>query len=231
MFVKLATLPETAPRRDDLASSVAFSALSLAFCSDSQTVNSSPATGTPFKPRTLTGIDGPATSIFSPVADSMARIFPYTSPTDTGSPTFKVPAWTNKVEIEPLCLSNCASMTEPNANLFGLEESSLISDCKAIVSSKSSMPSPVFAEIGIIGVSPPHSSQVKPTLAISPRTNSISAAGLSILLMATIIGTSAACACATASSVCGLNPSSAATMMMAMSVTLAPLARMAENAS
>ena len=54
---------------------------------------------------------------------------------------------------------------------------------------------------------------------------------MSILLSATTIGTPAARACAMASSVCGRTPSSAATTMMAMSVTRVPRARMAEKAS
>jgi hypothetical protein len=45
------------------------------------------------------------------------------------------------------------------------------------------------------------------------------------------IGTSAACAWLSASTVCGITPSSAATTRIAMSVTLAPRARMAVNAS
>jgi hypothetical protein len=50
------------------------------------------------------------------------------------------------------------------------------------------------------------------------------------LLIATTMGTPAARACETASSVCGRIPSSAATMMIAMSVTRAPRARIAEKA-
>ncbi|COY20134.1 Uncharacterised protein [Mycobacterium tuberculosis] len=58
-----------------------------------------------------------------------------------------------------------------------------------------------------------------------------SAPSLSILLTATTIGTSAACAWLMASTVCGITPSSAATTKMAISVALAPRARMAVNAS
>jgi hypothetical protein len=54
---------------------------------------------------------------------------------------------------------------------------------------------------------------------------------LSTLLTATTIGTSAAWAWFRASMVCGFTPSSAATTRTAMSVTLAPRARMAVNAS
>ena len=55
--------------------------------------------------------------------------------------------------------------------------------------------------------------------------------GLSILLIATMIGTFAALAWSMASSVCGITPSSAATTSTTMSVTLAPRARMRVNAS
>ncbi len=66
---------------------------------------------------------------------------------------------------------------------------------------------------------------------LGPRTLVGSAPSLSILLTATTIGTSAAWAWLSASIVCGLTPSSAATTRTAMSVTCAPRARMAVNAS
>ena len=55
--------------------------------------------------------------------------------------------------------------------------------------------------------------------------------GRSILFSATTIGTSAARAWLIASSVCGITPSSAATTSTAISVTLAPRARISVNAS
>ncbi len=58
-----------------------------------------------------------------------------------------------------------------------------------------------------------------------------SASDLSILLTATISGTPAALACCTASMVCGMTPSSAATTSTTMSVSLAPRARIDENAA
>ena len=64
----------------------------------------------------------------------------------------------------------------------------------------------------------------------SVRTRVGSAPSLSILLTATMIGTSAALAWSMASLVCGRAPSSAATTITAMSVTRAPRARMAVNA-
>jgi hypothetical protein len=51
------------------------------------------------------------------------------------------------------------------------------------------------------------------------------------LFTATTIGTSAARACEIDSRVCGITESSAATTSTAMSVTFAPRARMAVNAS
>ncbi len=57
------------------------------------------------------------------------------------------------------------------------------------------------------------------------------APGLSILLIATMIGTPAALAWLMASMVCGITPSSAATTRMTTSVTLAPRARIAVKAA
>ena len=70
-----------------------------------------------------------------------------------------------------------------------------------------------------------------PRSASSLFTRSGFAPGLSILLMATTIGTSAAFAWSIASMVWGMTPSSAATTRTMMSVTWAPRARMAVNAS
>ena len=57
------------------------------------------------------------------------------------------------------------------------------------------------------------------------------ASGLSILLMATMMGMLAALAWLMDSTVWGMMPSSAATTRMATSVIMAPRARMAVNAS
>ena len=93
------------------------------------------------------------------------------------------------------------------------------------------MPSPRFAEVWTKIVCPPQSSGTSPWLDSSRFTRSGSAPGLSILFTATMMGTSAALAWFTASTVCGITPSSAATTRMTMSVALAPRARMAVNAS
>jgi len=93
------------------------------------------------------------------------------------------------------------------------------------------MPSPVCAETSIIAVSPPHSSDRRFRADSCWRTFSGCASARSHLLIATTIGTSAARAWASASSVCGITPSSAATMRITMSVRRAPRARIAVNAS
>ena len=80
-------------------------------------------------------------------------------------------------------------------------------------------------------VSPPQSSGIRPRSASSFLTRSGLALGLSILLIATTIGTLAARAWSIASTVCGMTPSSAATTSTTMSVTLAPRARIMVNAS
>ena len=93
------------------------------------------------------------------------------------------------------------------------------------------MPCFFSAEISAAGVSPPQSSSSTPWSASSFLTRSTLALGLSILLIATTIGTFAALAWSIASIVCGITPSSAATTSTTMSVTLAPRARIAVKAS
>ena len=93
------------------------------------------------------------------------------------------------------------------------------------------MPSFFFAEMSTNMFCPPHSSGMMPYSVSSWRTRVGSAPGLSILLTATMMGTSAAFAWLMDSMVCGMTPSSAATIRMTMSVTFAPRARMAVNVS
>ena len=78
---------------------------------------------------------------------------------------------------------------------------------------------------------PPQSSGISSYSESSCFTLSIFAAGLSILLIATIISTPAAFAWLIASTVCGITPSSAATTSTAISVACAPRIRIAVNAS
>ena len=122
-------------------------------------------------------------------------------------------------------------MTMPRAGAFFGAFSSSTSACSRIASSSSSMPAPVFADTGMNCASPPYSSGITLSATSSCLTRSRFASGLSILLIATTIGTLPAFACAIASFVCGITPSSAATTRITMSVTFAPRARIAVNAS
>ena len=90
---------------------------------------------------------------------------------------------------------------------------------------------PVLAEMGHTMVSPPHSSHTSPYSVSCCLMRSGLASGLSILLMATMMGIPAALAWLMDSTVWGMMPSSAATTRMAISVTMAPRARMEVKAS
>ena len=87
------------------------------------------------------------------------------------------------------------------------------------------------AETSTNSVVPPNSSATRPYSVSWARTRAGSAPSLSILLTATTIGTPAAWAWLSASVVCGLTPSSAATTRTTRSVVSAPRARMAVKAS
>ena len=93
------------------------------------------------------------------------------------------------------------------------------------------MPMLLSADTSTNITSPPYSSATRPNSVSCWRTLAGLAPTLSILFTATTIGTFAAWAWFSASTVCGMMPSSAATTRMAMSVTCAPRARMAVNAS
>ena len=108
------------------------------------------------------------------------------------SPILSVPFCTMRVATGPLPFSKLLSMTTARAGLFGLAFSSKISAWSKIVSNKSSIPSPVLAEICTNSYSPPHSSGVNPSSAASALTLSVLASGLSILFTAMIIGAFAA---------------------------------------
>ncbi len=89
----------------------------------------------------------------------------------------------------------------------------------------------MVAETSTNIVSPPYSSATRLYSVSCWRILAGLAPSLSTLLTATTIGTPAAWAWFSASMVCGMTPSSAATTSTAMSVTLAPRARMAVKAS
>ena len=93
------------------------------------------------------------------------------------------------------------------------------------------MPVPCLAEIGTVIVLPPQSSGIRLSAAKSCLTLSILASGLSILLIATIIGRPADFIILIDSFFWGWMLSSAAITKMAISATLAPRDLMAEKAS
>ena len=183
------------------------------------------------RPRTTTALDGPALVTRLPLSFSSARTRPNVSPTTMMSPTLSVPVWTSAVATGPRPLSSWASTIVPIAGRFGLALSSWRSATSRIISISSSRPRRVLAETGTSGTSPPYSSTTMPASVSSVLTRSGLASGLSILLSAMTIGTLAALAWLIASSVWGMTPSSAATTTTAMSVTRAPRARIAVNAS
>ena len=123
-------------------------------------------------------------------------------------------------------------MATPWASMPGFaRRSRAASAVSTIASSSSSRPVRATAETSTNMVSPPNSSATSPYSVSWPRTLVGSAPTLSILFTATTTGTSAAVAWLSASMVCGITPSSAATTSTAMSVDFAPRARMAVNAS
>ena len=207
------------------------SAISRARFSLSTTANWSPASGVPFRPRISTGILGPACSIGWPFSSSIARTRPNWVPASTTSPRRSVPDWISSDATGPRPLSRRDSITIPCAGTSLAAVNSSTSACSNTASSSSLTPSPVRAETLINWVSPPQASGMTSWAASSFLTRSGSAPSLSILFTATISGTPAARACCTASIVCGITPSSAATTRMTMSVLLAPRARIAVKAA
>ena len=161
----------------------------------------------------------------------MARTLPTAIPATITSPAWSVPFCTSKVAMGPRPLSSLASITVPLAVRSGLAFSSCISATSKMVSSNLSMPIFVLADTGTQITLPPHSSGTSSCSVSCCSTRSGLAPSLSILLMATIISTPAALAWLMASMVWGIMPSSAATTSTAISVAMAPRARMAVKAA
>ncbi len=148
------------------------------------------------------------------------------------SPTCSVPFCTSTVATGPRPLSTRDSSTVPLAGASGSAFSSRKSPTSRIISSRRGRFCFVLAETSTITVSPPHSSGISPRSASWRFTRSGWASGL----VNFVDGDDdrhvrPTCACAMASSVCGITPSSAATTSTTMSVTFAPRARMRVNAS
>ena len=123
-----------------------------------------------------------------------------------------------------------ASSTTPCAGPFGWQRSSSTSVSRNTRSSNSSTPSFFNALTPIMAVSPPHSSGTRPSLVSDSLVRWRLASGLSVFVNATTTGTLAARAWASASSVEGMGPSSAATTSTTMSTAWAPRARICVNA-
>ena len=107
-------------------------------------------------------------------------------------PVLKVPFCTRSVATGPLPLSRLASITTPEASALGFAFKSCTSATSRIYSNSSSIPVPCKAETLTVIVSPPQASGTRPCSVNCCKTLSGFAPGLSHLLTATIIGTSAA---------------------------------------
>ena len=190
-----------------------------------------PAAAGPSRPSTSTGVDGGAAFVGRPRSSMSARTLPTIGPAMNVSPTRSVPSCTRMVATGPRPRSSFASSTVPDALRFGFALSSPMSVTSRIISSSRSRFCFFLAETSTMTVVPPQSSGTRPSSASSRLTWSGLAPGLSILLIATMIGTFAAFAWSIASLVCGITPSSAATTSTTTSVTLAPRARIIVNAS
>ena len=148
-----------------------------------------------------------------------------------GVPIFKVPFWIRTVAMAPKPLSNLESITVPLHSILALALRSNTSASSRIASINASIPSPVIAEVFTDWILPPQSSTRTSFSDNSLLTVSGFEPGLSILFIATTIGTSAALEWLIASKVCGITLSSAATTRITISVDCAPLALIAVKAS
>src|SRR5438876_1223937 len=128
-----------------------------------------------------------------------------------GSPILSVPRCTRTVATGPRERSSRDSRTTPDARDEGSDFRSSMSADRRIISRRSSIPVFCLAETCTDTTSPPQSSTRRPWSASCFFTRSRLAPGLSILLIATTIGTPAARAWCMASVVWGITPSSAAT--------------------
>ena len=166
-----------------------------------------------------------------PAQSKSARVLPHVVLNSTVSPALSVPFLTITVATGPLPLSRRASITTPSGLAFGSPLSSCISASRSTRSRRSSTPIPCFAEISTAPTSPPHPSTNIPSSDNCCRTLSGLAPCLSILFIATTRGTPADFMWSMASRVCGITPSSAPITRITMSVTSAPLIRIALKAS
>ncbi len=186
--------PPFAPSDRVFACSCRNVAICRAFAASASAWKASPGCGRPVRPSTSTGIDGPAAFTGLPRSSMSARTRPTIGPAMKLSPTCSVPSCTRIVATGPRPLSSLASSTVPDALRFGFAFNSPMSLTRRIISSKSSMFCFFFADTSTVTVLPPHSSGMRSSSVISRFTRSGAAPGLSILLIATMIGTPAALA-------------------------------------
>ena len=111
--------------------------------------------GTPVKPSTSTGVEGPASLAWLPLSSISARTRANSVPATTMSPTLSVPRWTSTVATAPRPRSSLASMTRPSARPSRGTCSSSTSACSRMVSSSLSRPVFLTAETSTSSVSPP----------------------------------------------------------------------------
>ena len=176
-------------------------------------------------------MEGEAARTGMPFSSNIALSLPQADPATTASPMRSVPFCTSRVAITPRDLSTVASSTVPIPGLLGLARISACSEISVRASSRSARPVLRCADTGMTMVLPPHSSGVRPASLSCCFTSSGLALARSILLSATMMGTCAFFACAIASRVWGITPSSAATTSTTISVVCAPRARMAVKAA
>ena len=207
----------------------------LSFCARSSlatATSSSPALGTPLRPTTSTGRPGSIPTVLTlPVKSFSVRTFPHSLPTTIESPRLSSPAVTITMATGPCPLSTLASTTTPFAGTSTAACGSSNSDSINSACSSSFSPTPLGAASSTTCTVPPYSSISSPRSATSCFTRSTFAPSKSHFVMATTIGHPDAFACAYASLVWGMTPSSAATTRITISVMAAPRARIAENAA
>ena len=129
----------------------------------STTLNSRPASGTPFSPSTFTATDGPASFRRLPSSLISARTLPQYWPQIIMSPTRNVPLRTSTVAVGPPGLEAGLDDVALGVRL-GLAFSSSKSAWSTIISSNLSTPCLVSAETSTKIVSPPQSSRTRPFL-------------------------------------------------------------------
>ena len=169
------------------------SAIERARSMSSTTKNLSPATGSSFRPLTITGVLGPASWIISPLVVEQAADAAVAGAAEhrRRRPSACRPARArSRPRRGPDRIVD--SMTVPRAGAVGSALSSRSCDCRSRISISSWMPWPVMALVRMTSVSPPHSTGFRPLAASWPSTMSGLASGRSILFIATTIGTSAA---------------------------------------